>query len=113
MQQVVSAIMGTTPTGFPLSSGRSCCSTDAKYEFRSTNSQLTEGEPSAWSRETVASDSDAVPSGHSSGGSSVPGFPLITCATSYIRSLFAHLQRGNPPLSSNEVLDLGCYKSCI
>ena len=32
---------GTTPTGLPRSSGRSCCSTDAKYEFKSTNSQLT------------------------------------------------------------------------
>src|SRR5450755_2969370 len=46
MQQVVSAIMGTTPTGLPRNSGRSCCSTEAKYELRSTKSQFRQGAPS-------------------------------------------------------------------
>src|SRR6185503_4946164 len=38
MHTVVSAIMGTTPSGFPRSAGSTCCSTDAKYELKSTSS---------------------------------------------------------------------------
>src|SRR5262249_12972385 len=42
MQEVVSASTGTTATGRPRNSGRSSCSTDAKYEFMSTNRYLTD-----------------------------------------------------------------------
>ena len=41
MQQVVSASIGTTATGRPRSSGRSCCSTEAKKAFMSRNSHCT------------------------------------------------------------------------
>ena len=37
MQQVVSAISGTTTTGLPRSSGRSACSHEAKKELKSMN----------------------------------------------------------------------------
>src|SRR5574343_1488199 len=37
MQQVPSAITGTTPTGRPRRPGSSCCSTEAKYELKSMN----------------------------------------------------------------------------
>ena len=37
MQQVVSAISGTTTTGLPRSSGRSACSQEAKKELKSIN----------------------------------------------------------------------------
>lgn len=35
MVPVVSAATGTTTTGWPRSSGRSCCSTEAKKELKS------------------------------------------------------------------------------
>src|SRR5437868_15408994 len=37
MHTVVSAIIGTTPRGLPLSRGSTCCSTEAKYELKSTS----------------------------------------------------------------------------
>src|ERR1700744_3673246 len=43
MAQVVSAITGTTAIGRLRSSGRSSCSTEAKYELRSRKSQRTRG----------------------------------------------------------------------
>src|SRR3954454_10003912 len=36
MQTVVSASIGTTPMGRPRRCGSACCSTDAKYELKST-----------------------------------------------------------------------------
>src|SRR6478735_5011752 len=39
MHTVVSAIIGTTPSGFPRSRGSTCCSTEAKYELKSTRSE--------------------------------------------------------------------------
>src|SRR5262249_44501596 len=42
MQEVVSASTGTTARGRPRNSGRSSCSTDAKYEFMSTNRYFTD-----------------------------------------------------------------------
>jgi hypothetical protein len=41
MQQVVSAMTGTTAIAFPLSSGLSSCSQLAKKELKSTNNQFT------------------------------------------------------------------------
>ena len=38
MHTVVSAIIGTTPTGRPRNRGSTCCSTEAKYELKSTRS---------------------------------------------------------------------------
>src|SRR6188508_316389 len=37
MHTVVSASIGTTPRGFPRSRGSTCCSTEAKYELKSTS----------------------------------------------------------------------------
>src|SRR6478736_2350594 len=39
MQTVVSANIGTTPSGLPRSRGSTCCSTEAKYELKSTRSE--------------------------------------------------------------------------
>src|SRR6185369_12570636 len=39
MHTVVSAIIGTTPSGLPRSRGSTCCSTEAKYELKSTRSE--------------------------------------------------------------------------
>src|SRR5260221_5088749 len=39
MHTVVSASIGTTPTGRPRSRGSTCCSTEAKYELKSTRSE--------------------------------------------------------------------------
>jgi hypothetical protein len=39
MHTVVSASIGTTPTGRPRRRGSTCCSTDAKYELKSTRSE--------------------------------------------------------------------------
>src|SRR5688572_9174954 len=39
MAQVVADITGTTATGRPSSAGSSYCSTEAKYELKSTNRQ--------------------------------------------------------------------------
>jgi hypothetical protein len=36
MQQLVSAMTGTTPTGRPRKFSSSCCSTEAKKELKST-----------------------------------------------------------------------------
>src|SRR5579864_222171 len=36
MHTVVSASIGTTPSGLPRSAGSTCCSTEAKYELKST-----------------------------------------------------------------------------
>src|SRR5947209_20509300 len=41
MATVVSATTGTTAMGLPRSSGRSYCSSEAKYELRSSSSQST------------------------------------------------------------------------
>src|SRR5258708_11077024 len=38
MHTVVSASIGTTPSGLPRSRGSACCSTEAKYELKSTRS---------------------------------------------------------------------------
>src|SRR5262249_32974909 len=38
MHTVVSASMGTTPSGLPRRRGSTCCSTEAKYELKSTRS---------------------------------------------------------------------------
>src|SRR6185437_15576309 len=46
MQHVVSATTGTTAIGRPRRLGTSSCSTEAKYEFRSRNSQRNRGSPS-------------------------------------------------------------------
>jgi hypothetical protein len=42
---VLSAITGTTTVGLPLSLGLVCCSTEAKYEFISTKSHLSDRSP--------------------------------------------------------------------
>src|SRR6187455_1310319 len=39
MHTVVSASIGTTPSGLPRSRGSTCCSTEAKYELKSTRSE--------------------------------------------------------------------------
>src|SRR6185437_4051149 len=39
MHTVVSASIGTTPRGLPRSRGSTCCSTEAKYELKSTSSE--------------------------------------------------------------------------
>jgi hypothetical protein len=50
------------PIGRPLNSGRSCCSTEAKYEFRSRKSHSTVGaEPSVnGGRSLTGSDCNAM-----------------------------------------------------
>src|SRR6185437_9703567 len=104
MQQVVSAIMGTTPIGFPRSSGRSCCSTEAKYEFRSTNSQLTAGPSAPFPEQGVPGrevpafapwiSGDPAATKLSAGPSTGSGNPLLCCTP--IASIFAlYLPIGN------------------
>src|SRR5579883_347593 len=88
MQQVVSAMTGTTATGRLRSSGRSCCSTDAKYEFRSRKSQRTRG----WL--------------------SLPGW-LWETMSAYIRILFAPLAESYTSLFkiASEYLDHAAWSS--
>src|SRR5258708_9586680 len=43
MHTVVSASIGTTPSGLPRSLGSTCCSTEAKYELKSTNRERSTG----------------------------------------------------------------------
>ena len=41
MHTVVSASIGTTPMGLPRSRGSACCSTEAKYELKSTSRDVS------------------------------------------------------------------------
>src|SRR3954451_13486282 len=50
MHTVVSASIGTTPTGRPRSLGSTCCSTEAKYELKSTRSDRSISAKSAAGR---------------------------------------------------------------
>src|SRR5579871_1035728 len=113
MQQVVSAIIGTTPTGLPRRSSRSCCSTDAKYEFKSTKSQLRQAPPPS-SRSLSAGAGATVPSGQLVWSGHSARFWSSSISTVDVRLLFALPQARFAQTSHlNKVLDFPCWKGWV
>src|SRR5438034_9838783 len=68
MHTVVSASIGTTPSGLPRNRGSACCSTEAKYELKSTKrDRRVIGEPVDGDRSQLETGCALSPSRHGRG----------------------------------------------